>query len=81
MSVRARSWLAGILIGLGMVCGLLGTLVHIVLFWTGGVLLVAGFALFVWAAMDVSREIGASHEKYDALLRAELPDKKKSDPS
>ncbi len=74
MSIRARSAVGAVLVGGGLM-GAVGAALYMqtALFWAALGAAIAGIAVIAWTVRDVAREIGAARERYDALLRSELP--------
>ena len=73
MSPRARAWLGGILFALGVVAFLGGSLFPGLSAIADAGIAAAVVALVVigWAFRDVTRQIGAGHARFEAMLRAE----------
>ena len=82
MSPRARSWLGGILFGLGVFAFFGGSLFPGLAWmaYLGVAAAVLALAIIGWAVRDVTRQIGSSHARFEAQLRAEAERERKNKP-
>jgi len=82
VSPRARSWLGGILFSLGVVAFFGGSLFPglAAIAYAGVAAAVVALGVIGWAFRDVTRQIGASHARFEAQLRAEVEREKGGHP-
>jgi hypothetical protein len=82
MSPRARAWLGGILFGLGVFAFFGGSLFPGLAFvaYAGVAASILALVIIGWAVRDVIRQIGSSHARFEAQLRAEAEREKGGHP-
>ena len=78
MSPRAKSWVGGVLFGLGVLAFFAGALFPgiVSVAWLGLALAFLGMILIGLAVRDVVRQIGSDHARFEAELRHQVPPKR-----
>lgn len=78
MSPRAKSWVGGVLFGLGVLAFFAGALFPGVVYvaWIGIGVALIGLVLIGLAVRDVVRQIGSDHARFEAELRHQVPPKR-----
>jgi hypothetical protein len=82
LSPRARSWAGGILFALGVFAFFGGSLFPglAAIAYAGVAAVLLALFLIGWAFRDVTRQIGASHARFEAQLRSEAEREKGGHP-
>jgi hypothetical protein len=81
MSTRTRSWVGSILTLSGIVLLLAAAFtLRGWLLWAGILAAVPGIGLIIWAFRDAVRELGANQGRFEAMLRAQVPERREQKP-
>lgn len=78
MSARGKSWLGGILFGVGIFAFFGGALFPGIVYvaWIGIGVALLGVVVIGLAVRDIVRQIGSNHARFEAELRHQAPPKR-----